>query len=192
MTGISTEGRNLSHRHAIGNEAKRNEESIPRQFELHPCKKRYLHECLWEQWKNNRLGGTSPKKWWKRRKIQKYIHYQRKQISACHIGTGSMGCLKNKRMLFQRKVSSAGITKIKQKSDCSHSKKNACGYAAIIATARKLWNMLYKKEAYKPYDTAKIESQIRDKQIKKINKLLHVFDIKMSEINFALCWLCEI
>ena len=62
--------------------------------------------------------------------------------------------------------------------------------AAIIATARKLaviiWNMLYKKQAYKPYDTAKIESQIRDRQIKKINKLLNIFDIKMSEINFAL------
>ena len=66
--------------------------------------------------------------------------------------------------------------------------------AAIIATARKLaviiWNMLYKKEEYKPYDMAKIESQIRNRQIKKINKLLHVFDIKLSEINFALCWLC--
>jgi hypothetical protein len=62
--------------------------------------------------------------------------------------------------------------------------------AAIIATARKLaviiWNMLCKKEAYKPYDTAKIESQIRNRQIKKINKLLNVFDIKMSEINFAI------
>jgi len=68
-------------------------------------------------------------------------------------------------------------------------RKGRC--AAIIATARKLaviiWNMLCKKEAYKPYDTAKIESQIRDRQIKKINKLLHTFDIKMSEINFALC-----
>jgi len=45
--------------------------------------------------------------------------------------------------------------------------------------------MLCKKQTYKPYDTAKIESQIRDRQIKKINKLLSVFDIKMSEINLA-------
>ena len=63
--------------------------------------------------------------------------------------------------------------------------------AAIIATARKLaviiWNMLYKKQAYKPYDTAKIESQIRDKQIKKINKLMKVFDVKVSKINFSIC-----
>jgi len=68
-------------------------------------------------------------------------------------------------------------------------RKGRC--AAIIATARKLaviiWNMLYKKVAYKPYDTAKIEAQIRDKQIKKINKLLNVFDIKVSEIIFATC-----
>jgi hypothetical protein len=63
--------------------------------------------------------------------------------------------------------------------------------AEIIATARKLaviiWNMLCKKQTYQPYDTAKIEAQIRNKQIKKINKLLNVFDIKMSEINFATC-----
>jgi hypothetical protein len=62
--------------------------------------------------------------------------------------------------------------------------------AAIIATARKLaviiWNMLTQKQVYTPYDTAKIESQIRNKQIKKINKLLNVFDIKVSEINFAI------
>jgi hypothetical protein len=68
-------------------------------------------------------------------------------------------------------------------------RKGRC--AAIIATARKLaviiWNMLCKKEAYKPYDTAKIESQIRNKQIKKINRLLNVFDIKMSELKVALC-----
>jgi len=48
-------------------------------------------------------------------------------------------------------------------------RKGRC--AAIIATARKLaviiWNMLYKKEAYKPYDTAKIESQIRIDKSKK-------------------------
>lgn len=66
-------------------------------------------------------------------------------------------------------------------------RKGRC--AAIVATARKLaviiWNMLYKKEKYKPYDTTKIESQIRDKQIKKINKLMQVFDIKTSEIYFA-------
>jgi transposase len=61
--------------------------------------------------------------------------------------------------------------------------------AAIIATARKLaviiWNMLTKKEPYKPYDTAKIESQMREKQIKKINKLMQVFDVKASEVKFA-------
>jgi hypothetical protein len=59
----------------------------------------------------------------------------------------------------------------------------------IIATARKLaviiWNMLCKKQTYKPYDIAKIESQIRDRQIKKINKLMRVFDVKPSEISFA-------
>jgi transposase len=63
--------------------------------------------------------------------------------------------------------------------------------AAIIATARKLaviiWNMLCKKQAYQPYDTEKIEAQIRNKQIKKINKLLNVFDIKMPEITFVTC-----
>jgi hypothetical protein len=62
--------------------------------------------------------------------------------------------------------------------------------AAIVATARKLavviWNMLCKKEEpYKPYDTAKIESQIRDRQIKKINKLMKVFEVRPSEIRFA-------
>jgi hypothetical protein len=61
--------------------------------------------------------------------------------------------------------------------------------AAIIATARKLaviiWNMLTKNEPYKPYDTAKIESQMREKQIKKINKLMQVFDVKASEVKFA-------
>jgi len=63
-------------------------------------------------------------------------------------------------------------------------RKGRC--AAIIATARKLsviiWNMLYKKEEYKPYDTTKIELQIRDKQIKKINKLMQIFDVKIYEI----------
>ena len=66
-------------------------------------------------------------------------------------------------------------------------RKGRC--AAIIATAHKLaviiWNMLTKNEAYKPYDTTKIESQIREKQIKKINKLMKVFDVKISEINLA-------
>jgi len=66
-------------------------------------------------------------------------------------------------------------------------RKGRC--AAIVATARKLgviiWNMLSKKEMYKPYDTAKIESQMRDKQIKKINKLMQAFDVKISEIKFA-------
>ena len=60
--------------------------------------------------------------------------------------------------------------------------------AAIIATARKLaviiWNMLTKKETYKPYDTTKIESQIRDKQIRKINKLMQLFKVNASEIKF--------
>jgi len=60
--------------------------------------------------------------------------------------------------------------------------------AAIIATARKLaviiWNMLTKKETYKPYDTTKIESQIRDKQIRKINKLMQMFKVNASEIKF--------
>jgi hypothetical protein len=67
-------------------------------------------------------------------------------------------------------------------------RKGRC--AAIVATARKLaviiWNMLTKKQVYTPYDTAKIESQMRDKQIKKINKLLNVFNIKMSEIDFVI------
>jgi len=45
--------------------------------------------------------------------------------------------------------------------------------------------MLQKKEEYKPYDTAKIESQMRDKQIKKINKLMQMFDVKQFEIKFA-------
>jgi ribosome-binding protein aMBF1 (putative translation factor) len=62
-------------------------------------------------------------------------------------------------------------------------------YAAIIATARKLaviiWTMLTKKVQFIPYDTTKIENQIREKQVKKINKLLKVFDVKPSEINFA-------
>jgi len=66
-------------------------------------------------------------------------------------------------------------------------RKGRC--AAIIATARKLaviiWNMVTKKVKYMPYDTTKIESQIREKQIKKINKLMAVFDIKAFEINFA-------
>jgi transposase len=61
--------------------------------------------------------------------------------------------------------------------------------AAIIATARKLaviiWNMLTGKEKYKPYDTAKIKDQIREKHIKKINNLMRVFDVKASEINWA-------
>ena len=66
-------------------------------------------------------------------------------------------------------------------------RKGRC--AAIIATARKLaviiWNMLTKKEMYQPYDTTKIESQIRDKQIKKINKLMQIFDVKVTEIKIA-------
>ena len=66
-------------------------------------------------------------------------------------------------------------------------RKGRC--AAIIATARKLaviiWNMLCKKQEYKPYDNVKIESQIRDRQIKKINKLMQTFDVKISEIKFA-------
>jgi hypothetical protein len=61
--------------------------------------------------------------------------------------------------------------------------------AAIIATARKIavviWNMLTKKEEYKPYDTSKIEEQIRKKQIKKINNLVKLFEVKESEINYA-------
>jgi len=67
-------------------------------------------------------------------------------------------------------------------------RKGRC--AAIIATARKLgviiWNMLTKKEAYKPYDTTKIESQIRDKQIKKINKLMKSFNVQVSELSLAI------
>jgi hypothetical protein len=61
--------------------------------------------------------------------------------------------------------------------------------AAIVATARKLaviiLNVLYKKEGYKPYDTAKIKSQIRNRQIKKINKLMKIFEVRPSEIRFA-------
>jgi hypothetical protein len=61
--------------------------------------------------------------------------------------------------------------------------------AAIIATAGKLaviiWNMLTKKEKYTPYDTSKIVSQIRDKKINKINKMMKYFDVKVSEIKFA-------
>jgi len=67
-------------------------------------------------------------------------------------------------------------------------RKGRC--AAIIATARKLaviiWNMLTKKVKYKPYDTTRIESQIRDRQIKKINRLMRLFDVNISEINFAI------
>jgi hypothetical protein len=44
--------------------------------------------------------------------------------------------------------------------------------------------MLTKKETYKPYDTTKIESQIRDKQIRKINKLMQLFKVNASEIKF--------
>jgi transposase len=66
-------------------------------------------------------------------------------------------------------------------------RKGRC--AAIIATARKLaviiWNMLTKNIAYIPYDTTKIESQIRNRQIKKINKLLKLFDVNITEIKFA-------
>jgi transposase len=65
-------------------------------------------------------------------------------------------------------------------------RKGRC--AAIIATARKLavicWNMLSRKEAYLPYDTLKIETQMRSKQIKRINHLIRNFDIKMSEMTF--------
>jgi len=46
--------------------------------------------------------------------------------------------------------------------------------------------MLTKKEVYKPYDTTKIESQIRDKQIKKINKLMKSFNVQVSELSFAI------
>lgn len=64
-------------------------------------------------------------------------------------------------------------------------RKGSC--AAIIATARKLaviiWNMLSKKEKYKPYDTAKTESQIREKNIKKINKLMRLYNVKPFEVN---------
>jgi len=66
-------------------------------------------------------------------------------------------------------------------------RKGRC--AAIIATARKLaviiWTMLTKKVKFIPYDTTKIENQIREKQVKKINKLLKVFEVKAHEINFA-------
>ena len=66
-------------------------------------------------------------------------------------------------------------------------RKGRC--AAIIATARKLaviiWTMLTKKVQFIPYDTTEIENQIREKQVKKINKLLKVFDVKAHEINFA-------
>jgi transposase len=66
-------------------------------------------------------------------------------------------------------------------------RKGRC--AAIIATARKLaviiWNMLTKKEVYMPYDTTLIESQIRDRQIKKINKLMQIFDVKITELKIA-------
>jgi len=66
-------------------------------------------------------------------------------------------------------------------------RKGRC--AAIIATARKLaviiWTMLTKKVKFIPYDTTKIENQIREKQVKKINKLLKVFEVKEHEINFA-------
>jgi len=61
--------------------------------------------------------------------------------------------------------------------------------AAIIATARKLaviiWNMLVKKQPYQPYDTTKIESQIRERQIKKINKLMQIFNVNISEVKFT-------
>jgi transposase len=66
-------------------------------------------------------------------------------------------------------------------------RKGRC--AAIIATARKLaviiWNMLTKKTVFSPYDNTKTESQIREKQIKKINKLMAVFDVKVHEVKFA-------
>jgi hypothetical protein len=66
-------------------------------------------------------------------------------------------------------------------------RKGRC--AAIIATARKLaviiWNMLAKKTIFKPYDTTKTESQIRERQIKKINKIMKVFDVKAHEVNFV-------
>ena len=45
--------------------------------------------------------------------------------------------------------------------------------------------MLTKKVKFIPYDTTKIENQIREKQVKKINKLLEVFEVKAHEINFA-------
>ena len=63
-------------------------------------------------------------------------------------------------------------------------RKGSC--AAIIATARKLaviiWHMLTKKETYQPYDTTKTASQIRTKNVKKINQLIRLYDVNISEL----------
>lgn len=62
--------------------------------------------------------------------------------------------------------------------------------AAITATARKLsviiWNMMVKKTPYKPIETADYESQIRQKQIRTIEKKIRKMEIKPHEINFLI------
>jgi transposase len=60
---------------------------------------------------------------------------------------------------------------------------------AIIATANKLskiiWNMLVKKEAYKPIMSAEYLDKIRKKEVKHIQRKIRLLNIKEEEILFA-------
>jgi transposase len=60
---------------------------------------------------------------------------------------------------------------------------------ATTATARKLaviiWNMLTKKEQYRPLDTQVYKDKIRQNVLNNLNKKMKAFKIRPDEINFA-------
>ncbi len=60
---------------------------------------------------------------------------------------------------------------------------------ATTATARKLaviiWNMLTKKEQFRPLDTQVYKDKIRQNVLNNLNKKMKAFKIKPEEINFA-------
>ena len=64
---------------------------------------------------------------------------------------------------------------------------------ATVATARKLaviiWNMLSKKEQYRPIDTQDYKDKIRQNIINNLNKKMRAFKIRPEEIAFVTNWL---
>lgn len=60
---------------------------------------------------------------------------------------------------------------------------------AIVATARKLaviiWNMLSKKEQYKPVEDKVYADKVRTQVLKNLQRKMKAFNVKPEEISFA-------